>query len=211
MTKTRGLALLALLSLPSAARAQPPYLLGPGDVMEVMVWKYEDISRVLVVDTDGTVTVPLAGTLMASGQTSGQVREEIVKRLSRSITNPQVTVILKQTLNNTASVLGFVNRPGMYPLYSSKADLYYILAQAGGVSGAGNQRKIQLLRHGSSEMYNLREMLRNAHTSSVEILPGDVIYVHKKSFFEPNLWQALAGGASIALIYKTFVIDAPRR
>ena len=90
--------------------AEPSYLLGPEDVLKVAVWKDEQLTQETVVRPDGMITFPLIGDVSAAGRTAEDVRNEIAKRLSRFLPNPNVTVTVLKVLSNLIYVLGRVNK-----------------------------------------------------------------------------------------------------
>jgi len=197
---------LVVLGTIASAPLQAKYLLGPGDVLEVMVWKYEDLSRVIAVDSDGTVTVPLAGSVSAEGKTTSQVREAITQKLSKHITNPQVTIIVKEYVNNLVSVLGMVNKPGQYPIHGEANRLLHMLAMAGGTRPNARTRAVRILRHGRELRVNVEKLLKDPALDYVLLRPGDVVFVPKKPFVYPSIWQVVTGGASVAFIWRTFAL-----
>jgi len=184
------------------------YLLGPGDVLEVLVWKYEDLSRVIAVDSDGTITVPLAGSIKATNKSTREVREAITKRLADHITNPQVTVMIKVYVNNRVSVLGMVNRPGDYPIYGETKHLIQILALAGGLAKHAAQKRVRVIRSNQEFIVNIKTLLDGKSSAlPFAIRPGDVIFVPKKRFDLNTIWKVFAAGGSAAIMYRAFVLE----
>ena len=94
------------------------FLLGPEDVVEVTVWRNQDLSRTVVVRPDGMISLPLVGDVQANGLTASQVAEKISKRLSEYKENPSVSVSVKEVNSYFIYVVGEVLRPGKYPLKS---------------------------------------------------------------------------------------------
>src|SRR5580693_6464176 len=76
------------------------YLVQPGDVLAVSVWKEADLSGDLLVRPDGGITMPLVGEISAAGKTVEDVRSAIDQRLRKYIPEPSVTVSVKQTQGN---------------------------------------------------------------------------------------------------------------
>lgn len=127
------------------------YLLQPGDVLTVSVWKEADLSSDVLVRPDGAFTMPLAGEIAAAGHTVDDVRSAIDKRLREYMPNPAVTVTVKQTLGNQIFVLGKVNRPGPYPIIRP-IDVVQALSLAGGTTPFASINDIEVLRrHGEQQ------------------------------------------------------------
>ncbi len=148
---TAGRALLALYVILAAgllggiASAADEYLLQPGDVLTVSVWKETDLSSDLLVRPDGGISMPLVGDIKAAGQTVEQVRAVIAERLRKYIPDPTVTLIVKQALGDQIFVIGKVNRPGEYPI-SRPVDVMQALSLAGGTTPFAAVNDIHILR-----------------------------------------------------------------
>jgi polysaccharide export outer membrane protein len=127
------------------------YLLQPGDVLTVSVWKEADLSSELLVRPDGGITMPLVGEVAAAGHTVEDVRSTIDQRLRKYIPEPSVTVSVKQTLGNQIFVIGKVNHPGPYPIIRP-VDVTQALSLAGGTTPFASVDNIKVLRrHGEQQ------------------------------------------------------------
>jgi polysaccharide export outer membrane protein len=150
-----GLGLLACAHNPNAANTgtaeQTPaaqdsgYILQPGDVLEISVWKEKDLQRDVVVLPDGSLSFPLAGEIQASNKTVEQLRKEISTRLAKYIPGAVVTVSAKQIQGNKIYVVGKVNRPGEF-IVSRYVDVMQAISIAGGVTPFAAVNSIQVLR-----------------------------------------------------------------
>jgi|SRR6185437_9850583 len=123
-------------SAPAPAPARPgaadaAYIIGPGDVLAVDVWKEAEISQTLPVRPDGDIALPLAGTLKASGSTPEQLAAQIEAKLAPFISHPVVTVMVTKVVSRAFQVMGAVLRPGSYPL-AGPTRVLQALAEAGG-------------------------------------------------------------------------------
>jgi polysaccharide export outer membrane protein len=137
---------------PGAPSAQVPknYVIGLGDVLEVFVWRNEQLSRELVVRPDGKISLPLIQDIQAEGLTVLQLRDEITRMFDRHINNPRVTVLVRQINSYKVSVLGRVMRPGLYPITGSTT-LLEVISMAGGFSEWANKQKIAVITHHAGE------------------------------------------------------------
>ena len=121
------------------------YLLQPGDVLTVSVWKEADLTSDLLVRPDGGITLPLAGEIKAAGHTVEEVRTVIDQRLRKYLPNAVVTVSVKQALGNQIFVIGKVNHPGPYPI-NRRVDVMQALSLAGGTTPFASIDNIRVLR-----------------------------------------------------------------
>ena len=128
-----------------AANAEPTYLLGPEDVLKVAVWKDEALTQEMVVRPDGMITFPLIGEVAASGRTAEDVRNEIAKRLTKYLPNPNVTVTVLKVLSYRIYVLGRVNKPGEYQV-GHHTDVLQALSIAGGLTPYAAENDIKVIR-----------------------------------------------------------------
>ena len=128
---------------PSAAPAAPArsaalleYRLGAGDVLRVLVYQNPDLSLETRITESGLVSYPLLGAIRLGGLTVTEAERAIADGLRNGnfVRQPQVTIALLQVRGHQASVLGYVNRPGRYPLESADTRLSELLAIAGGTS-----------------------------------------------------------------------------
>lgn len=149
-------ALLCLFALPSSyaedsAEVVAPYLLQPGDVMQVSVWKEDGLDKQLVIRPDGRISFPLAGELMAAGDSVAALTREITDKLTKYIPDPVVTVSVAQLAGNRIYIIGKVNRPGVFPI-SRNVDVMQALSIAGGTGTYASLNNIKILRRVNGEL-----------------------------------------------------------
>jgi polysaccharide export outer membrane protein len=133
---------------PSASTKATPYTIGSDDIIDVLVWKEPQLSGRVRVASDGRITMPLIGQIMAANQTTGQLQDGLTERFSRFVHNPQVTVRIFNPASRAFYALGEVVKPGRYPLMSGEV-LSQALAAAGGTTEYANLRKIKIVRRTS--------------------------------------------------------------
>jgi polysaccharide export outer membrane protein len=122
------------------------FLIGPEDVLDVMVWRNQDLSRTVVVRPDGMISIPLIGDVEATGVTANQLAERLAARLKEFKETPSVTVSVKEVNSYNVYVLGEVAKPGKYQLKSHTTVLQAI-ALAGGFTIYASKNKIQVVRN----------------------------------------------------------------
>jgi len=132
-----------------ATGTDPPatnaYLIQPGDVLQVTVWKEQDLTGEVLVRPDGGVSFPLVGDVRAAGRTVDSLREEFTKRLRHYIPDPVVTIATKQMGGDEVFVVGKVQRPGAYP-FVRPIDVMQALSLAGGGTPYAALNGIVILR-----------------------------------------------------------------
>lgn len=153
------------------------YILGPDDVIEVTVWGYPDLTRVAAVRPDGMVSVPLAGTVPASGRSVDQLTEALTQAYARYILNPRVAVIVKEFRKIRISVLGQVARPGTYQLPPGSGVLD-ALSAAGGATEVAALKDARLLNPGiAPQAIDLQSALAGAPAANIRLRGGETLVV----------------------------------
>jgi polysaccharide export outer membrane protein len=121
------------------------YRVAPGDILQVFVWKEAELSREVRVRPDGYLTVPLAGDLFAVGKTLRGLAAELAQQLGTFVTEPVVTVTLKESIALRFFVVGEVGRPGEFPLLG-RTTVMQALALAGGFQEYAKKDEVKILR-----------------------------------------------------------------
>ncbi|WP_455378975.1 polysaccharide biosynthesis/export family protein [Petrachloros mirabilis] len=168
-------------SAATAAQVDPDYRLGAEDVMLVSVWKDEHLTREVVVRPDGMFSFPLVGDIQARDRTVEEIRRDLVKRLTKYIPNPNVSVAVMKVLSYRVYVVGRVNKPGEY-LIGHYTDVLQALSMAGGLTPFAAENDIKVIRRikGSQQVYPVRYGdLRKGRELEQNILlqRGDVVMV----------------------------------
>lgn len=125
------------------------YLIGPGDVLKISVWKEEGMQLEVLVRPDGGITFPLAGEIQAGGLTTVALSDELANRLKRFIPHPNVTVSVLRSVSNKVYVIGKVTRPGEF-IASGYMDVLQALSMAGGLTPYADSDDIKIIRHTST-------------------------------------------------------------
>ncbi|WP_447979433.1 polysaccharide biosynthesis/export family protein [Candidatus Nitrospira bockiana] len=159
------------------------YIIGPEDVLEITVWRNQDLSKVVAVRPDGRISMPLIGDVNAVGRTPSQLTEDIAAKLKDYKENPSVAIVVKEVNSYAIFVLGEVQRPGKYAL-KSKTTLLQGITIAGGFTPTAARNKIVVFRFGENGSGDERMkasyddiVLRDGHRQNIELKPGDTIVV----------------------------------
>ena len=125
-----------------AGSAKKDFLLGPEDVLDIVVWKNDDLSqKAVVVRPDGMISMPLIGEMMAGGLTANQLASQIALRLKEFKERPAVTVSVKEVNSYYVYVLGEVGKPGKYQLKSHATVLQAVAVANGFTAYAAKKTK----------------------------------------------------------------------
>jgi polysaccharide export outer membrane protein len=156
------------------------YRLGPEDQLRISVWDNKDLTLDLVVRPDGKISMPLIQDVVAEGLTAAQLAEEIQRKLTSYIVNPEVSVIVLQVNAPKYYLIGYVTRPGTYPLRGDVSVLQ-ALALAGGLTQFASPKKIKLIRaaNGRQEVrtINYYDIIEDGGEGNYLLKPGDTIVV----------------------------------
>lgn len=131
--------------LSSEGKIDNNYTIGPEDVIEVSVWKSDDLSKTVIVRPDGRISLPLIGDIKASGLTPTALKDAIEDKLKEYKKDPIVSVILKEINSYNIFVMGEVVHPGKFNL-KSNTTLLQALSLAGGFTPFASRNKIRLMR-----------------------------------------------------------------
>jgi polysaccharide biosynthesis/export protein len=140
-----SLLLMWAFAVSTVTAAEDRYHIGPGDVLEISVWKDEGLSREVVVPPDGVISFPLAGDIDVTHMTVTELRETVKKKLSEYVPDATVTVMLLQINSLRAYVIGKVNKPGEFPIFMD-THVMKILSMAGGLNPFASKGNIIILR-----------------------------------------------------------------
>lgn len=115
---------------PSGTPAPAEYVAGPQDVLNIVVFGEDDLTRTVSLDAEGSFDYPYIGRVKAGGLTARGIGEEIARRLKNFYVNPQVSVEVAKFRSQNVFVFGQVHAPGQYPL-SGNMSILQALAAAG--------------------------------------------------------------------------------
>ncbi len=141
------LGLATLLACGTALAADPgsdklAYKISPEDVLQISVWKEDDLKQELTVRPDGGISFPLAGNVQVAGKTPAEVEAEIAKRLQRYIPDAVVTVSVTHVQGLRVYVTGQVRSPGQFTI-GRYVDVLQAITLAGGLTPFAKGRRHQ--------------------------------------------------------------------
>lgn len=173
---------------PAASKVSNDYIIGPGDTLQVFVWRNPELTATVPVRPDGKISTPLVEDMVAVGKTPSVLARDIEKVLGAYVRSPQINVIVTQPTSaySQIKIIGQVVRPQSIAYREGLTVLDAVLAVGGlGPFAAGNRAKVVRTENGKpreikvklSSLVNGGDMKQN-----ISLLPGDVIVVPESRF-----------------------------
>lgn len=176
---------------PPSATAKPTdsnYIIGPGDTLEVFVWRNPELSVTVPVRPDGKISTPLVEDMVAVGKTAPQLARDMENVLSEYVRSPKVNIIVTQAASafSLVKVVGQVAHPAALPYREGMRVLDAILA-VGGLTqfASGNRARIVRVEHGQETIIHVKvaNLVNSGDVrENIALKPGDVLVV-PQSFF----------------------------
>ena len=176
-------------SAPAGTSTNTEYVIGPGDTLQVFVWRSPELSLTIPVRPDGRISTPLVEELEVANKTPAQVAREIEKRLGAFLKDPLVTVIVTSFVgpyNQQIRVLGAATRPQMLPYRANMTVLDVVIAVGGLTTvAAGNKAIISRTINKEVQQFGVRldDLIRDGDIkANVEMAPGDILIIPESWF-----------------------------
>ena len=168
---------------PSSTSDAGGYVIGSEDVLDISVWKNEDISRVVTVRPDGMISLPLLGDIRAAGRVPDDLRKVIVEKIKNYQKSGEVAVIVQEVNSRRVYIVGDITNPGTYPI-KSRTTVLQAIAMAGGFNEFASKNKIVLIREngdGKRKKIKIRfgdiVNIKKKKDNNLILMPGDTIFV----------------------------------
>ena len=130
---------------PATDPTEDSYVIGPGDVLSVDVWKEAELSKQVSVRLDGHVSLPLVNDVEAAGLTCTELRNQLMEKYENFVEAPEVSVTVVESRSKRIYILGKVNKPGEY-LLQKKMTIVQAISVAGGLGEWADEENIKLIR-----------------------------------------------------------------
>jgi polysaccharide biosynthesis/export protein len=168
-------------ALPAGVVPPAGYVIGPDDVLSIVFWKEKDMTADVTVRPDGVISLSLINEVPAAGLTPEQLRVAITERAGKFVTDPTVTVVVKQINSRKVFITGQVPKPGPYPLMAPTSVLQ-LIATAGGVAEYADSENVTVVRtengKETSIRVNYKDIMRGKNLQqNIQLKPGDTIVV----------------------------------
>lgn len=171
---------------PAPAAAATPdynYIVGPGDTLNIIVWRNPELSMLVPVRPDGKVSTPLVDELVAQGKTPIEIARDVEKSLSKLVRDPVVTIIVTNFIgpySEQIRVVGEAAKPQALP-YKQKMTLLDVMIAVGGLTdfADGNGASITRASEGDKRYsVRLKDLVKRGDISAnVEMKPGDILII----------------------------------
>jgi len=175
-------------AMPAAPAVTPDYIIGPGDELQVFVWRDPELTVTVPVRPDGKISTPLVEDMPAVGKTPVVLARDVEKELSVYVKSPQVNIIVTKPASafSQVKVIGQVLHPAAVPYREGMTVLDAVLA-VGGLANfaAGNRAHIVRMAQGKEIELSVRlEALVNSGDmrQNLRLQPGDVLVVPESRF-----------------------------
>lgn len=171
-----------------AASADYKYVIGPGDTVNIIVWRNPEISMAVPVRPDGRISAPLVEDLLAMGKDPTTLARDIEQELSKYIRDPVVTVIVTGftgPYSEQIRVVGEAAKPQILA-YKQKMTLLDVMIAVGGITDFADGNGATILRTAeANKQYRVRlkDLIKRGDVSAnVEMMPGDVLIIPQSWF-----------------------------
>ena len=173
---------------PPAQKVPDDYIIGPGDSLQIFVWRNPELSVTVPVRPDGKISSPLVENMVAVGKTPSQLQRDMEAELAEFVRTPQVSIIVDGAVSTFSQVkiVGQVRQPQAMPYRQGLRVLDIVLA-SGGLTEFASPNKARIVRAVNGKTVETRVRLgdllnKGALEQNVELQPGDVLIVPQSLF-----------------------------
>ena len=196
----------------------PEFVFGPGDQIDIAVWRHEDLDMQIVISPDGAISYPLVGRMQIAGMTYPELMGVLSERIGEYYKDPQVSVNILEVSSMKVYVLGYVRTPAILQI-ESELDVIGALTRAGWVSSDSRTNNIMLIRGGLEDpqlfVIDLDQLLASGDLrQNVALQKGDILYVPPKTIvnveqFFRRITAMLSPFVSGTVIYRNVTTGNP--
>jgi polysaccharide export outer membrane protein len=171
---------------PAPSEHSSEYLIGPGDSLNIVVWRSNELSATVPVRPDGKISTPLIDDMQAAGKTPSQLGRDMEDVLGEYLRTPEVSVIVTgQGAANQIQVVGEVASPR--PLsYRDGLRLLDVVVAVGGLSEYAAGNRANLVRQTESGQIEcsvrLKDLMSGDMSQNIVVYPGDVLVIPEARF-----------------------------
>ena len=168
-------------AVPAGVELPAGYVVGPEDVLTIVVWRAKDLSNDVTVRPDGRITLPLINDVVAQGLTPDQLRDQLKAQFDKYVEDSSVSVVVKQINSRKVFITGMVGKPGAYPLTSTMTVLQ-LISMAGGLNEFARAKEIVVMRteNGAPKAikFNYEDVRKGRKLQqNIELRPADTVLV----------------------------------
>ena len=172
----------------AALKDSSDYLLQPGDLVEIQVYKETDMDRTLRISSQGTIAFPLIGNVNIAGLNISEAENTVETRLKSYLKNPSVSILIKEYANKTVYVLGQVKKPSSIAIPPEKnMTLLEAITSAGGFTDIAAVSRVKILRMEKGVQRSIEvdvsQITKDGKKQlDISLKPGDVVFVPQSLF-----------------------------
>jgi polysaccharide biosynthesis/export protein len=165
----------------AAAAVPADYVIGAEDVLGVLFWREADMSGDVAVRPDGMITLPLVGEVKAAGLRPDALRDTIQQAAGKYLTDPNVTIVVRQLNSRKVFITGQVATPGAFPLTGPRT-VMQLIAVAGGLNEYADGENITIMREEAGKTrsfkFNYKDVSKGKKLEqNIQLRPGDTVVV----------------------------------
>lgn len=172
------------------------YPIAAGDVISINVFPAQEFSRDVTVQPDGSIEIPLLGSISTQGLKPSELEKILTAKYSRYVANPSITVSVRRFSFNRVAIIGQAHATGYYE-YHEGMRLLDLVAEAGGLQDYASTSKVRIYRKipgadgkATEEVFkaNLEDVLNGDLNKNVPLVNGDIVYVPRKPYYAAGKW-----------------------
>lgn len=202
--KIISLTLSALLLLPQAPlfcqdapRPGREYAIEAGDVINVNVMPATEFSKEVTVQPDGSIEIPMLGSIRVSGMKPSELEKLLSARFARYVSNPSISLNIRKFSSSRVAIIGQAKSTGYFE-YREGMRLLDLIAQAGGTQDYPDGAKVRIFRKTRGEgdkvvetviKADLEEVLSGDMDKNIPIASGDIVYIPRKRYSAAAKWM----------------------
>ncbi len=172
------------------------YFIEAGDVISINVLPAEEFSKEVTVQPDGTIEIPLLGSMKAQGMKPDDLQKILTAKFSKYVANPSITINVRKFSSSRVAVIGQINQPGYFE-YREGMRLLDLVAQAGGTMDYARKDKVRIFRRLTGPDGKIAEQVIKADLEGVfsgkmdkniPLASGDIVYIPRKPYSTASKW-----------------------
>ena len=165
----------------ATSKSNYSYLIGPGDILSIDIWKEPELSKQVSVRLDGMISLPLVKDIQAAGLTSTELRDQLTEKYKDFVDVPEVSLTVIESRSKRIYLLGKINRPGEYPLQKNMT-IVQAISLAGGLAEWADSSNVRLIRKikGTEKTFRVDyDAIVSGEdlSQNVQLQPDDTIFV----------------------------------
>lgn len=172
------------------------YRISSGDVLSIVIYPAEELSKEITVSPDGSIDLPLVGNIKVSGLKVSELEKILIERYSKYVSNIRISISVRKFASYRVAIIGQVQRTGYYE-YTEGMKILDLIASAGGPSDYADSKNIKVYRKNKTSDGKITEEIFTLSMDSffkgnldknIDLMPGDVVYIPRQKFTSTSKW-----------------------